>query len=232
MTHYEYNYALQDLLGLNLDLAKDLPPESFSEDGFQNSSEMLQMSSMQFEYYRELGRHALQKATFQGPRPEMVCYGITMDMGAAMAGDSGGGGGRGRGRRGGRGGSRRPTQFKNLTTGAVSSPARYEYQNGKYSFHPSTTLPKVPEEFEYALFVPAGGSYLMDLGDTLPDSGNLRIRILASRVSAEEKSLPAIRFDFGFQPSNNSSSSHQINKPEVVIEALPGKPQFYQWDID
>ncbi len=59
MTRYEYNYALQDLLGLPYDFAKDLPPEPASEDGFQNSSEMLQMSAMQFGYYRELSRSAL-----------------------------------------------------------------------------------------------------------------------------------------------------------------------------
>ena len=45
MTRYEYNYALQDLLGLELDFAKDLPPDPVSEDGFRNSSEMLQMSA-------------------------------------------------------------------------------------------------------------------------------------------------------------------------------------------
>ena len=52
MTRYEYKYALQDLLGLPYDFAKDLPPESTSEDGFQNSSELLHMSSIQFATYR------------------------------------------------------------------------------------------------------------------------------------------------------------------------------------
>ena len=62
MTRYEYNYALQDLLGLPYDFAKNLPPETVSEDGFENSSEMLQMSVKQFEKYRRLGRSALEKA--------------------------------------------------------------------------------------------------------------------------------------------------------------------------
>ena len=38
MTKYEYNYALQDLLGLPYPLGNSLPPETASEDGFQNSS--------------------------------------------------------------------------------------------------------------------------------------------------------------------------------------------------
>ena len=51
MTRYEYNYALQDLLGRSYDFAKNLPPETSSEDGFQNSSEMLHLSAQQFETF-------------------------------------------------------------------------------------------------------------------------------------------------------------------------------------
>ncbi|MEM1297176.1 MAG: DUF1587 domain-containing protein, partial [Verrucomicrobiota bacterium] len=83
MTRYEYRYALQDLLGLPFDFAKDLPPETESEDGFQNSSEMLQMTSIQFEMYRDLGRKALKKATVSGPQPQPLYYGITMEAAAA-----------------------------------------------------------------------------------------------------------------------------------------------------
>lgn len=50
------------------------------EDGFQNSSEMLQMSVLQFETYRELGRKALQKSTVRGERPELSYYAIPMDV--------------------------------------------------------------------------------------------------------------------------------------------------------
>jgi mono/diheme cytochrome c family protein len=63
LTKYEYNYALQDLLGLPYALANKLPPETVSEDGFKNSSELLQMSIMQFENYREIGLQALKRAT-------------------------------------------------------------------------------------------------------------------------------------------------------------------------
>ncbi len=76
MTRYEYNYALQDLLGLPFDFAKNLPPETYSEDGFENSSEMLQMSVMQFETYRELGRNALERAAIEGVPPETRYYSI------------------------------------------------------------------------------------------------------------------------------------------------------------
>ncbi|MCX7399685.1 MAG: DUF1587 domain-containing protein [Planctomycetales bacterium] len=78
LTNYEYNYALQDLLGLPYNLANNLPPESTSEDGFKNSSELLQMSVMQFQIYRETALKALKRATVSGERPPAVTYIISM----------------------------------------------------------------------------------------------------------------------------------------------------------
>ena len=82
MTRYEYNYALQDLPGLPHNFAKDLPPEPISEDGFQNSSELLHMSSLQFQAYRELGRNALLQATVHGNRPAELYWGASMEVAA------------------------------------------------------------------------------------------------------------------------------------------------------
>lgn len=84
MTRYEFNYALQDLLGLPLDFAAALPPETVSEDGFRNSSELLQMTSRQFSTYQDIAREALNYATVpystdRGTRPEPVSFAITMD---------------------------------------------------------------------------------------------------------------------------------------------------------
>jgi hypothetical protein len=44
LTKYEYDHALQDILGLSYPLAGKLPPETTTEDGFQNSSELLQIT--------------------------------------------------------------------------------------------------------------------------------------------------------------------------------------------
>ena len=79
MTRYEYNYALQDLLGLELDFAKNLPPDPVSEDGFKNSSEMLQMSASQYADYLELNRKALNRATVRGERPEVLYWGVSAE---------------------------------------------------------------------------------------------------------------------------------------------------------
>lgn len=74
MTRYEYDYALQDLLGLSYSLSGSLPPETTSEEGFKNSSDLLQISGMQFEMYREIGLKALKHTTVVGERPKMVVY--------------------------------------------------------------------------------------------------------------------------------------------------------------
>ena len=78
MTRYEYKYVMQDLLGLPHDFSRDLPPETSSEDGFKNSSDMLQMTAVQFAQYREQARRALEWATVRGERPAPVYYGLSM----------------------------------------------------------------------------------------------------------------------------------------------------------
>ena len=83
MTRYEYKYAMQDLLGLPHDFSRDLPPETSSEDGFKNSSDMLQMTAVQFAQYRAQARRALELATVRGERPAPVYYAITMKAASA-----------------------------------------------------------------------------------------------------------------------------------------------------
>ncbi len=247
MTRYEYNYALQDLLGLNFDVANDLPPETHSEDGFQNSSEMLQMSAVQFQTYREIGRQALQKATVRGGHPESVFYGISIEDGHGKA--------------------IRSTyaekveelrkefqeqpdrlkegierldsaRFKKPSGSHILDldtkerfPVRYRYKGNAYVHYPSPTLPEVPDELQYLLIIPAGETHVIDLGDTLPDNGTLRLRALASRISDNEKHVPSLRLDFGFSESNNATSYQSASSHDIAIDASPDKPQFYQWDI-
>ena len=56
MTRYEY--ALQDLLGLPLRFAEDLPSDPISKDGLQSSAELLHLTPMQLEAYLESNRRA------------------------------------------------------------------------------------------------------------------------------------------------------------------------------
>ncbi|MDG2170290.1 MAG: DUF1592 domain-containing protein [Opitutales bacterium] len=246
MTRYEYNYALQDLLGLPYDFAKNLPPETASEDGFQNSSEMLQMSVKQFEQYRELGRNALEKATVRGDMPEVVYYSITMDdamekLRKRLVDDI----------------QKRierdqlaPEDFQaefdkqtqryakntsqshylDLVTGEGFR-AAYRYSGGRQAHSPSSKTPTVPPLSSHVVIVPAQQEVKFDLGDYLPDTGDLRVRVRASRTSAEGESFPSLRLFFGFQASNNSEGIRRIGTKDTAIKATPGDPQIHEWTI-
>ena len=246
MTRYEYNFALQDLLGLPNDFAGDLPPETVSEDGFENSSEMLQMSVAQFEQYRDLARHALETATVRGAHPAPIYYGITMKAAATKtnakyAADQE----RARARKG----NQRPVtekekqrqarrfainpreaHFKNLTTGRGVK-ARWNYRGVDLKWAPSTTLPIVPPVSADVAIIPENQRIIFDLGDSLPDTGNLRVRIRASRISEEEEGLPTLRLFFGHQASNNSAAAEKVKHSDLEITASPDHPGVYQWDL-
>ena len=47
LTRYEYNNTLTDLLGVELDYANDLPPETAPRGGFENDGSIMGMSGMQ-----------------------------------------------------------------------------------------------------------------------------------------------------------------------------------------
>ncbi len=77
LTRYEYQNTMRELIGLDLSYSKDLPPESFSKDGFKNNGAVLGMSPLQLEFYLEAARTALRKAIVVGDRPQVYRYHIT-----------------------------------------------------------------------------------------------------------------------------------------------------------
>lgn len=245
LTRYEFNYALQDLLGLPLDFAKDLPPETYSEDGFQNSSEMLQMTVMQLESYRELSRNALLKATVRGERPETLYYRIPMIAGVAkmerLRDDDI------------RKIKARETDpekleaaleravqrhafnpqnahFINLDTGEGIK-SSFNYRAGMMSHLPFKTSEAPPPVSSDVLVIPVGKEQKIDLSDKLPESGVLKIRLRASHRSTQAGRYPDLRLEFGNQPSNNSRTAVRVGHPDVAIDSPLSSPRFYEWDL-
>ncbi len=246
MARYEYNYALQDLLGLPYDFAKDLPPDPVSEDGFQNSSETLHMSAIQFETYRELGRNALKRATVRGERPEPGYWGVSMK--AASADEW----------------AKQEEQlekirqqhkdepeklkqelerqtasfrarpnavhYKDLATGRTAS-VTWRYPGAKYAWKPSPARPEVSAGFDHVAVIPPNQKLIVELGDTIPDAGTLRVRVRASRTSADDGPVPSLQLEFGWQASNDSQASVRISDHDIAINAAPDRPEFYQWEI-
>ena len=68
----EYQNTMRDLLGLDLNFARNLPPDSPSEDGFTNNGQSLRMSALQLECYLEAAREALKRAIVTSDRPTVV----------------------------------------------------------------------------------------------------------------------------------------------------------------
>ena len=252
LTRYEYNYAMQDILGLPWDFAKDLPPDANSEDGFQNSSEMLHMSVMQLETYRELARNALLRATVADTRlrtrPPITYWGITMEQAAD------------------REWSGRTEQldkvkqefkddpgkqqqelerliasfkqpytrpyYRELSSGDTV-PAAWSYDGAKYAFHPSKEQPHLPDTFDHVAVIPHGHNQnlTIELGDQVPDEGILRVRIRASRAATDDKHIPSLRLEFGFQASNEGQAVVRVSDVDTPITANSDNPQVYQWDV-
>lgn len=246
MTRYEYNYALQDLLGRAFDFAKDLPPEPTSEDGFQNSSEMLHMSVVQFGTYREAAYQALLRTTVRGEQPQPLHWGISMESASAiswqklqeqfdrirerhkddpekLAQELERQEARVRGRP-------NDTHYKNRTTGRMAR-ATWSYGGAQYAWEPSLTRPAVPAVGDHVAIIPPRRTLIVELGDRVPDRGTLRVRIRAARVSTDEPHPPSLQLEFGWQASNDSAASVRISEVDLEIDALPEAPRFYQWDI-
>ncbi len=74
LTRYEYANTMRDLLGVDLDYAADFPPESNSEDGFQNNGADLGISPLQIELFLEAARKGLRKAIVVGPKPKVYSH--------------------------------------------------------------------------------------------------------------------------------------------------------------
>lgn len=72
LTRYEYQNTMTDLLGLELDYASNLPPESSSHDGFLNNGSIMGMSSMQLEYYLKAAQMGLRQVLVDGPQPDRI----------------------------------------------------------------------------------------------------------------------------------------------------------------
>ena len=248
MTRYEYNYALQDILGLPFDFAKDLPPEPNSEDGFQNSSELLHMSVQQFDSYRRIARKALKRAIVIGERPPVLHWGITMREAASMEWP--------------KQAERidqlkekfkddpekqtaeldklttsfksphRNTYYRELSTERTARPS-WQYYGAKYAFNPVDSRPQLPESFDTVAVIPHGRNQhlIVELGDQLPDQGTMRVRVRASRLPEDDSRNPSLQLDFGWRASNEGRAVMRVSSEDVPIQASSDQPEIYQWDI-
>ena len=71
MNRQEYQNTMTDLLGLDMDYARDLPPDAVSSDGFSNDGQSLRMSAFQLECYLDSARRAMDRVLKAGEAPQV-----------------------------------------------------------------------------------------------------------------------------------------------------------------
>ena len=242
LTRYEYRYALQDLLGLPFDFARDLPPEPRSADGFLNSSEHLHMTPSQLEVYLEAARKALGRATVQGERPRPFEWSVSMERAASfewkrqddeLAKLE----------------KKHPKDVKKIEQRRASffkeaknraryldrisgrtAPHRWQYNGARYAWKPGELAAKNSSPADVVAVIPPGRWLIVELGDRLPVEGTMRVRVRASRRSAKGPP-PSLQLWFGWQASNDSSLKVPVNNEHLRVDAAPGVPVEYEWRI-
>jgi len=175
LTKYEYDYALQDLLGVPFALAGRLPPEATTEEVFKNSSELLQMSAMQFETYREIALKALKRATVSGERPKAVTYIISMkeEMNKAASAKEAKVFDKSEGNSNKR---RNGQHFFNRETGKG-----IQLSSFKVMPRAEAVAGQMPAVSQVVMVLPKSQELKLDLDRFLPDEGIMRVRIRAGR---------------------------------------------------
>ena len=246
MTRYEYNHTLQDLLGLPWDFAKDLPPEAASEDGFQNSSDLLHMTGMQLDTYRAIARRALTRAMPAGSQPKTLHWSVSMQQTSAIEWpkqkeqlkkarekfkddpakletelarleES----------------FRKPhggTYFRNLKTGKTAR-SSWAYYGAKYAHRPVEDLGPFPSASDHLAVLPRGQGLIVELGDQIPSEGMMRVRVRASRGDAAGKGIPSLQLQFGWRASNEGRALLRVSAKDTEVAAVPDQPGVYQWEI-
>ena len=225
LTNYEYQYAIQDLLGLPYTLAAKLPPETATEDGFKNSSELLQISAMQFETYRELGLKAMRRAVVTGERPQAVTYVISMpeEMEKAESKKNA------KEPDANQKKPRRPNNQQQLfhrETG-VHAP----FIGAKPMPRPDAVAGQTPPASPVALILPRSAELKLDLDRFLPDDGVMRVRIRVGRSTMHPDEYASLRLTFSAHTSNNANFSQVISERDVPVTASAENPEFIHFDI-
>ncbi len=246
MTRYEYDYALQDLLGLPAGYTADLLPDPVSEDGFQNSSESLHISAMQLQAYLEASRSALRSAIAVGDPPPTLHWGVHADQVAALEwkrqeeqldkirerhkddpetlekklGDQLA---KNEKRPGG-------AHYEELATGRFAAQS-WHYSKGRFAWAPESSPPTLPKTGDTVAVVPRGRGLIIELGDQLPLEGVMRVTVEACRADLDHKGDPSLQLHFGWRASNDSRAVFRVSSEDHIVDAAPGSPQTYQWDV-
>ena len=225
MTKQEYNYAIQDLLGLPYPIGTSLPTETPSEDGFLKNSALLQMSAMQFERYRNLALDALERVTVREERVVPVVYDIAMQP--LMEKQTKG----------------KDDQIFNQVDEDFKNKQRRQhlfntetgdgiaFQNGGAKPVSETNQSNTFEPSPTVLVLNASNEIKWNLDRFLPDEGTMRVSIRVGRTSMDLDEFASLRLIFSAHTSNNANFSEVISQNDVIVSAPASDPEYIHFDI-
>lgn len=233
LTKYEFKNALEDLLNVSLPTSNRLPPEVASEEGFKNSSELLQMSAMQFETIREIALDALQRALPLGDQPPTVHYRALM---SELIGKPP---------------KRKKDELFDKTDKDYEkkrlSRVLLDRQNGQgipfqeaalqpldeseKNPHPQDSTDPITPLTSVVLVLPASNEIKFNLDRFLPDSGTMRVRIRAARSNNNPQQFASLRLIFSAHTSNDANFSQVISQRDIPVTANPDTPEIITFDI-
>ncbi|MGE0143904.1 MAG: DUF1592 domain-containing protein [Planctomycetota bacterium] len=251
LARYEFSYLLQDLLALPIDLADDLPPDPVSHDGFENSAEVLQISGVQFRAWHDAAERALDLATVTGARPPVLQWSVPMreladrewqkqsaeiaearkkhpegsaELTAALAGLE----------------KQHRRQIRGVHFFDPATERRaaqsWHYDGARYASTPSESASDSIREVVGAdlatsivAVLPARAALTIELGDRIPERGDLRVRVRAW-FQGGDRAPPSIRLHFGWQASNDSRADFAVSESQVV-DASMDDPRIYEWNV-
>ncbi|WP_200975850.1 DUF1592 domain-containing protein [Echinicola sp. 20G] len=81
LTKDQYSNTLASLLNVPVNFGDVLPNDAKSEMGFSNNGQVLQISPLHVDYYKQIAREALDKAIGPEEKPESTHYKITFGKG-------------------------------------------------------------------------------------------------------------------------------------------------------
>ncbi|MCM8528039.1 MAG: DUF1587 domain-containing protein, partial [Lentisphaeraceae bacterium] len=232
LAKYEYNYALQDLLGLPYEFTELLPTESVSEDGFKNSSELLQMSAMQFESYREIGIAALKKAVVTGAKPEEVNFVINMKDEMAKqikkARDA---------EKKDEERKKKAPKLFDVKNKKIQGRIHYidhvsgqgvSWNEAKYTPVKGPVSTQVPPPSSSAVVLNYNEKLKLNLGNQIPDEGILKIRVRVGRTTSKANEFSSLRLWISAHTSNNANFQAVIGEDKTVTASVEN-PEFIEF---
>ena len=209
MTGYEYSNTMRDLLGIDLDFSKDLPPEGVAEEGFKNNNYVLGTSSIHLEFFQSIGEMALRKVLRFGDQPKRTTIKVQPENNQVenpYAAD--------------------PTRYNSEDAARVDmSVTLGERTDSGVLLWMKPADPNAPKKNTRRFGGPPAS--FVDLRK-FQLSGPVRVRIKAGGAPSEQGDLPRMLVEFGYFLSNFKVTGEVA---AIEVEASIDDPRVYEFNI-